>query len=107
MAKIAKIDSARILAEVKDIQGADAATKRWTPEKQMKLIWNLFKTNPHFAPCFKELKPEENKAAFVQFAKDWDEGRLAYPSNTARSLAEAGLALGTDTTEFNADDSLK
>jgi hypothetical protein len=99
MAKVAKIESERVLAEVKDIQtakGGEAKQHRWTPEDQKLLLWYLFKTNPMLKPHFAKLTKEDNIKAYQQFCEDWDKGRLAYPSNTARSLADMGLALSTE-----------
>lgn len=96
--KVQIIKDARILAEVASIQGSDKEKKTWTPDKQSVLIWNLFRTNP--ALKFAAMSVEEKQKAFMQWQADWSNGRLAYPSNTARSLAEAGYAARPASEEF-------
>lgn len=103
--KIKPITDSRIITEVKAIQGDKPETKQWTPEHQMKLIWNLFRTNP--AMKYAAMTAEEKKKSYQQWVADWNNGRLAYPSNTARSLAEAGLARKDVASEFQADADIK
>lgn len=105
MAKIVEIKDERILKEVRDIQGDKPETKDWTPDKQMKLIWNLFRTNPKLK--FAAMSKEEVVAAFKQWESEWNNGRLAYPSNTARSLAAGKLAAAPSSEEFVATDGIK
>lgn len=99
--KLKPIKDVRILELVKEMQGPSAATKQWTPDQQCILIWQLFRTNP--AMKYGAMTDDEKKKAFLQWQADWANGRLAYPSNTARSLAEAGLAAKPASAEFEVD----
>src|ERR1700753_2153364 len=98
-AKVTAITNARVVKEVVDIQGSGPESKLWTPEKQKLLLWNVLRSNPSLK--FEKLTADELKAAWQDWCECWDGGRLAYPSNTARGLAAAGLAAGAREEEFD------
>lgn len=104
--KVKEIKDERVLNAVRAIQKESPETKDWTPEKQAVLIWYLIKTNPQFEKAFKAISKEDNQKAYDQWMADWNNGRLAYPSNTARSLALAKLAAPPKSDEFKAGDAI-
>lgn len=58
----------------------------WDENKHMKLIWNLFRTELGYQPL------EGAKANMVaKWNALWSNGRLAYSSNCAKGLVDAGI----------------
>lgn len=92
--KIKKITDERVLKAVRDIRGKTPVEKFvWTPDHQTRLVWLLMRRNEHFQDKAGETPDQRNerlKKGYAQWEADWNNGRLAYPSNTARSLAESG-----------------
>lgn len=105
--KIKAITDPVIIREARAICGKESL---WTPDHQRKLIWNLFRTPLAEGGCLVPVPDKDGKGkeqAVKNWLALWDNGRLAYPSNTARSLAEGGHCAKPITAETVSVDGMK
>lgn len=76
--------------------------EKWTSEDHAMFVWKYFRREGFL----KDAKPEVVKAAGMAWAAMHNNARLAYASNQAKGLADAGVCRPADsaaaaTAEFN------
>lgn len=75
--------------------------EKWTSEHHARLIWGYFRK----AGFAKDAKPEEIAKLAKEYVAWHNNASVAYASNQAKRLAEAGICLATTSTavtmEFN------
>lgn len=66
-------------------------SEKWTSDCHAQFIWKYFRQ----AGFLKGAKPEEIKAAGMAWAAMHNNARLAYASNQAKGLADAGVCIAS------------
>lgn len=66
--------------------------EKWTSEHHALLLWKYFRK----AGFAKDAKPEEVKKLAAEFVAWHNNARVAYASNQAKGLADAGICLANN-----------
>ena len=69
-------------------------TEKWTSEHHALLVWDYFRK----VGFMKDAKPEEVAKAAKEFVAFANNSRMAYASNQAKGLADAGVCLASQAT---------